>query len=176
LRRSADGRFRIGGTPILIAPDVTPPEAGQRVHAIGREGSGGLTVTRFFPDLMEEERQSIRDLSVEGYLATLPLSVAAGEEGSRGLGGTGITDTGITGTGITGTGITDTGLEGLSQPIDPGSKVQTLLGERALFIGALGSTFEVRHGVLLPASAEARRQQVNAIENGLFPANAIETQ
>ncbi|MEO1293797.1 MAG: hypothetical protein AAFV62_13400 [Pseudomonadota bacterium] len=26
LRRSADGRFRIGGTPILIAPDVSPPE------------------------------------------------------------------------------------------------------------------------------------------------------
>jgi len=73
-------------------------------------------------------------------------------------------------------GLSETAIAGFGAALDPGSRVASLAGQRALFIGTLaGETFEVRHGLALPDAVEARRTLLEAVEDGFAPANAIET-
>ena len=68
------------------------------------------------------------------------------------------------------------GIGGFGREFDAGSKVTSLTGERALFIGALtDGTFQARHGLRLPNEAVGRQMLLESVENGFAPAGAIET-
>ena len=67
-------------------------------------------------------------------------------------------------------------IHGFGGRLDPGSRVASLAGQRALFIGTLaGETFAVRHGLILPDDGQARRSLLESVEDGFAPAGAIET-
>ena len=73
-------------------------------------------------------------------------------------------------------GLSETAIGGFGAALDPASRVSSLAGQRALFIGSLaGETFAVRHGLPLPDAVEARRTLLEAVEDGFAPAGAIET-
>ena len=71
---------------------------------------------------------------------------------------------------------TGSGIGGFGADFDSGSKVVSLAGERALFIGALeGNTFKARHGLVLPDGFDSRRQRLDVVRNGYAPAGAVGT-
>jgi len=71
---------------------------------------------------------------------------------------------------------TGLGIGGFGREFDAGSKVASLTGERALFIGSLeGTAFKARHGLSLPHGIEARRARLSAVRNGYAPDGAVET-
>jgi hypothetical protein len=67
-------------------------------------------------------------------------------------------------------------IDGFAAPVDPGSRLAVVGPDRALFIGALADgVFTVRHGLLLPEDATARREKLDAVGNAFAPAGAFET-
>jgi hypothetical protein len=67
-------------------------------------------------------------------------------------------------------------LHGLGLQVAEGTRLERLLGRRAVFIGPLQGRFRVEHGVPLPDAMAAQRDALEAVGDGLRPQRgAVET-
>jgi hypothetical protein len=67
-------------------------------------------------------------------------------------------------------------LHGFGHAVAQGTRLERLLGRRAVFIGPLANDFLIEHGVPLPDSLAAQRDALEAIGDGLQPRRgAVET-
>jgi hypothetical protein len=67
-------------------------------------------------------------------------------------------------------------LHGFGHTVAPGTRLERLLGRRAVFIGPLANDFLIEHGVPLPDGLAAQRDALEAIGDGLQPeSGAVET-
>lgn len=67
-------------------------------------------------------------------------------------------------------------LHGFGHALAQGTRLERLLGQRAVFIGPLANDFLIEHGVPLPGGLRAQRDALQAIGDGLQPqSGAVET-
>ena len=67
-------------------------------------------------------------------------------------------------------------LHGFGHAVAPGTRLERLLGRRAVFIGPLANEFLIEHGVPLPDGLTAQRDALEAVGDGLQPeSGAVET-
>ena len=67
-------------------------------------------------------------------------------------------------------------LHGFGHAVAQGTRLERLLGRRAVFIGPLANEFLIEHGVPLPGGLAAQRDALEAIGDGLQPSSgAMET-
>lgn len=159
-----DGRLSADGGPVagaVVSGVIRPSDDGPRVGPlpVARAGGGDLPVDRFavLKGSYRDGRFVARTVEtghpvLPPTLDRLSVEAYAGQVHGR------------------------PALHGFGHAVARGTRLERLLGRRAVFIGPLANDFLIEHGVPLPDGLAAQRDALEAIGDGLQPrSGAVET-